>query len=604
MLIRGGKFSNCTMGKLTFGTLSLRFALLMILNCRVDVSGADLDKRNIFHALFTLTQNTLYPGCEVCIPHPVSVSAGIAWSGHAISVCDTCALLHINVSEFNITTCHNVTQAVATKCCSPGVDVCNQTYLPSHSITDVITLTKFPWCVENHVKDSPFMGEISGPLCTFIVELSKFQVKDISHISQVQPKVIAHSILDCVSKPGPWVNWLSINKFCRVPAPSGTYWLCGSTAYSELPARFNGRCSLIYLLPAMRPRHSNPKNQVTSKPNSTPQHVILIHRLPTDRSEINLDVPSSCGPVNCKEVECIWYKNGKVHTAIERGVQKVPPNAYLHDNGTLTLLPTKQGYQSFADSINQSEIPISVTDKLLSDIAFYSEVDAIFTFSSNEQKCPVSYQLHTRSYKENSPIKEISFAANDPRPCVEYFTCSQTFWSRSLGALIPNYGIMVSLDQIRILSHEIEKLANDTAQALGVISTTLQSHRMMILQNRVALDYILAQQGGTCAVVGPECCTDVFDPTLNLTHYIKNLEELRDRVIHIDQVNSDGLGAWLGSWWIYGREILLAFMVFLFILLLAYVAIRCCCLCVSKSVKHTQIAETTIILTPRPNAYI
>lgn len=43
-------------------------------------------------------------------------------------------------------------------------------------------------------------------------------------------------------------------------------------------------------------------------------------------------------------------------------------------------------------------------------------------------------------------------------------------------------------------SYKMEKLGNDTAQALRLILNTLQSHQMMILQNRVALDYILAQK--------------------------------------------------------------------------------------------------------------
>ncbi len=54
---------------------------------------------------------------------------------------------------------------------------------------------------------------------------------------------------------------------------------------------------------------------------------------------------------------------------------------------------------------------------------------------------------------------------------------------------------MQALDQVRSLSDSVQKLANDTVLALGNIKDTLASHKMMILQNRVALDYILATQG-------------------------------------------------------------------------------------------------------------
>ena len=42
-------------------------------------------------------------------------------------------------------------------------------------------------------------------------------------------------------------------------------------------------------------------------------HVILIYRLENtpeaDMSEISLDVPSTCGPVNCDDQICTWYKD-------------------------------------------------------------------------------------------------------------------------------------------------------------------------------------------------------------------------------------------------------------------------------------------------------
>ncbi len=94
--------------------------------------------------------------------------------------------------------------------------------------------------------------------------------------------------------------------------------------------------------------------------------------------------------------------------------------------------------------------------------------------------------------------------------CIPGLTCAQTWWSRTLGALIPFYGVIQALDQVRSLSNSVQKLANDTALALGNITDTLASHKIMILQNRVALDYILATQGGACTIIGPECCTGLL----------------------------------------------------------------------------------------------
>lgn len=68
---------------------------------------------------------------------------------------------------------------------------------------------------------------------------------------------------------------------------------------------------------------------------------------------------------------------------------------------------------------------------------------------------------------------------------------------------------------------------------------------MMILHNQVALD-VLVQQGDTCAA-GLEYCTVIFNHTRNFTQYIKDLDVLHDCAKCIDQVDSDWLGAWLGS---------------------------------------------------------
>lgn len=77
------------------------------------------------------------------------------------------------------------------------------------------------------------------------------------------------------------------------------------------------------------------------------------------------------------------------------------------------------------------------------------------------------YQIHTHfNTNKDCPLGVSLSASTDPdsSPCVEYLTCSQTFWRRFLGALFANYSVMVSLDQICTLSDETEKLPDDTAQ--------------------------------------------------------------------------------------------------------------------------------------------
>ncbi len=126
---------------------------------------------------------------------------------------------------------------------------------------------------------------------------------------------------------------------------------------------------------------------------------------------------------------------------------------------------------------------------------------------------------------------------------------------RTLGALIPSYGVMQALDQVRSLSDSVQKLANDTVLALGNIKDTLASHKMMILQNRVALDYILATQGGACTIIGPECCSRVNGSNRELeqnpTRHSWSFRKLRQ----MTEDNSSWFGNLLGKPWLWIKEI-------------------------------------------------
>lgn len=57
------------------------------------------------------------------------------------------------------------------------------------------------------------------------------------------------------------------------------------------------------------------------------------------------------------------------------------------------------------------------------------------------------------------------------------------------------------------LKRLLEEVANDAIKISNSTSYELQQPRMGALQNDMALDYLLAGRGGTCAIEGKECCT-------------------------------------------------------------------------------------------------
>ncbi len=184
-------------------------------------------------------------------------------------------------------------------------------------------------------------------------------------------------------------------------------------------------------------------------------------------------------------------------------------------------------------------------------------------------RCTLVYVLPAiREYTHStssSPHLQNSASTNKDG-CIPGLTCVQTWWSRTLGALIPSYGVMQALDQVRSLSDSVQKLANDTVLALGNIKDTLASHKMMILQNRVALDYILATQGGACTIIGPECCTGLMDPTENLNKIQQDILGLSAKLHQMTEDNSSWFGNLLGKPWLWIKKI----AILLLFLLLAY----------------------------------
>ena len=48
----------------------------------------------------------------------------------------------------------------------------------------------------------------------------------------------------------------------------------------------------------------------------------------------------------------------------------------------------------------------------------------------------------------------------------------------------------------------------------------------MVLQNRSALDFLTAAQGGTCAIIHTQCCTYMPDVSTNVIHFTKHINKM------------------------------------------------------------------------------
>uniref|UniRef100_A0A7M4ETE1 Uncharacterized protein n=1 Tax=Crocodylus porosus TaxID=8502 RepID=A0A7M4ETE1_CROPO len=66
------------------------------------------------------------------------------------------------------------------------------------------------------------------------------------------------------------------------------------------------------------------------------------------------------------------------------------------------------------------------------------------------------------------------------------------------GIMFPSYGAGLAMSEIKKLAASLEKIANATADNFDKTNTEMKKIRQMTLQNRLALDYILASKGEIC----------------------------------------------------------------------------------------------------------
>uniref|UniRef100_A0A3Q4AUI0 Uncharacterized protein n=1 Tax=Mola mola TaxID=94237 RepID=A0A3Q4AUI0_MOLML len=157
-------------------------------------------------------------------------------------------------------------------------------------------------------------------------------------------------------------------------------------------------------------------------------------------------------------------------------------------------------------------------------------------------RCGLAYVVPAmrvaHSLPQKPPAKRTRRGASDI-----FGTHYQSPFKNVVGTLLPFYGIMSALDQIADLSHVIEVIANETGKALTLISSELASVRLLALQNRAALDFLLAAQGGTCAVIGSECCTFVPEYNATIHEIVTHLHE----TAHSLHQDSSSLSDWLST---------------------------------------------------------
>ncbi|XP_075753955.1 endogenous retroviral envelope protein HEMO-like [Pelodiscus sinensis] len=168
-----------------------------------------------------------------------------------------------------------------------------------------------------------------------------------------------------------------------------------------------------------------------------------------------------------------------------------------------------------------------------------------------------------------------------------------TGFHRFTHAFLPWLGVAELEQAIVNVSGQLEIAFNHTADALGLLNEQIQSVARFALQNRIALDAILAQQGGVCAVINQSCCFYV-----NHSGQIEqDVSAIKDAVKILHAVAKDGEISWLN--WL-AQHLGLSLIPFLHSILITVltivivIIIFCITLCIVKRLVNVAISSVHI----------
>lgn len=144
---------------------------------------------------------------------------------------------------------------------------------------------------------------------------------------------------------------------------------------------------------------------------------------------------------------------------------------------------------------------------------------------------------------------------------------------------------------LRNLSETLDIIANEMATTLTGLQTSLDSLAKVVLDNRMALDDMLAEQGGVCLVANTTCCASISSSSEVETHVAEigqqatrlqqtlkqqsrtKVDEIRDWFTNFFSRKLNGLPSVLGNVLKLGLVLLLVVM--LFIIIMYYIIKNC-----------------------------
>ncbi|XP_043534390.1 syncytin-B-like [Chiloscyllium plagiosum] len=159
-----------------------------------------------------------------------------------------------------------------------------------------------------------------------------------------------------------------------------------------------------------------------------------------------------------------------------------------------------------------------------------------------------------------------------------------------IGALFP-ITQNKNIDRINYIHYNVLRLANKTRDAVAGLSEQLAATSLMTVQNRMALDMLLAEKGGVCFMFGDQCCMFIPNNTApdgSVTRALEGLKTLSEEM-HEHSGIDNSLGGIFNSWFGKWKGLVVSVFLFLAGMMTALMWCGCCCIPCIRSLYNRVI---------------
>lgn len=177
-------------------------------------------------------------------------------------------------------------------------------------------------------------------------------------------------------------------------------------------------------------------------------------------------------------------------------------------------------------------------------------------------------------------------------------------------SLIPQITINKNVDWINYIYYNQQRFVNYTRDALQGVAEQLGATSQMTFQDRMAIDMMLAEKGGTCVYIGKVegCCTyipDLTGPNGKVTAAINKLTDLSIELKRNSGIDNpwDQYFGWFTNW---KQALIQICLILLIVFVVFFVTMFCILPCCRKLASRgiDQVLHQTIDKTDTPEAYV